>query len=522
MSRVKLIIDIFKQLIKFTVFLLSGFLKIMRVETRRFYSRLLEKLRFSLTFKITAAYAHKTFSTLFFLSIFIIGAFVIYSGWNAQEYMKRDFYLVSDYLSGKIESPEEGIKRLAQLDNLSISIFDKKGNTLFTTDNDYFYETYFSIKDATEHWDLNDNYMLVRDYSPVNFDITRPYDYKNYNFGYAMVLMEEVQYDNQSVSVQIKNRLQRENISAILLSLGLLGINSLLILSVIRSGARSSRRILKPIEIMTKTVENITINELDTRLDIRGSQDELKDLARTFNRMLDRIQQSYEQQKQFVSDASHELRTPISVIQGYAGLLDRWGKNDKQVLEESIAAIKSESENMKDLVEKLLFLARSDKNTQKVEKEDFYLNELIDEIIRETKMIDNDHEIRCDKNEIIMINADPKLVKEALRIFIDNSIKYTPKGGSIKVESTLRQKEALISIEDTGVGISKEDLPYIFNRFYRADKARTRGKGGTGLGLSIAKWIIQKHNGRIDVQSQVNVGTKITIILPLRDYPTAF
>jgi len=356
--------------------------------------------------------------------------------------------------------------------------------------------------------------MFVKDRNKVYINWRYPDD-KDNNFGHAMILNNKDQWQFKVVYIQIKDRLIFETMSAAVLASALLLLDIILIINVLFAGAGASRKTLKPIQTMTKAVENITINALDTRLDVSGSQDELKDLARTFNSMLDRIQHSYEQQNQFVSDASHELRTPISVIQGYANLLDRWGKDDKNVLEESISAIKTESENMKSLIEKLLFLARGDKNTQKIEKEEFYINDLIDEIVKETRLIDNSHEIKSEKNSTVKINADRKLLKEALRVFVDNSIKYTPEGGKIKVDSTIKGSEILISVEDTGIGISQEDLPYIFDRFYRSDKSRTKQTGGTGLGLAIAKWIILKHNGKITVESKLNVGTRIDIILPI-------
>lgn len=280
-------------------------------------------------------------------------------------------------------------------------------------------------------------------------------------------------------------------------------------------GSKTSRKLLSPVKAMTRTVEDISINAMDKRLDISGSKDELKDLAKTFNDMLDRIQKSVEQQNRFVSDASHELRTPIAVIRGYADLLNRWGKDDRKVLEESVSAIKNEAENMNALVEKLLFLARGDKNTQKVEKQSFLLNEIIDEILRETKIIDTNHQIVNDRNDEIMIFADKKLIKEAIRIFVDNSIKFTPAGGTIKLNSCRNDQKVVISIEDTGTGISKEDLPHIFERFYMADKSRTKKISGTGLGLAIAKWIIDNHEGKINIWSQINAGTVVKIELPL-------
>ncbi|EQB88033.1 signal transduction histidine kinase [Clostridium punense] len=293
--------------------------------------------------------------------------------------------------------------------------------------------------------------------------------------------------------------------------------NIVLLLILIPIGGRVSKKLLLPVKSMNDTIKSISGEDLNTRLNVKGSKDELKDLAKTFNDMLDRLQRTYEAQNQFVSDASHELRTPIAVIQGYANLLDRWGKEDKEVLDEAIGAIKSEAEAMKTLVEQLLFLARSDKHTQKVEMIDLNMNELIGDVVKETKLIAPNHEILNMYNEEVIISGDRNLLKEALRVFIDNSIKYTEEQGIIKINSYVKNNKLVLEVEDTGAGIAKEDLPHVFDRFYRADKSRTKESGGTGLGLSIAKWIILTHKGNIEVQSKVGKGTKITILLPLKE-----
>ena len=280
---------------------------------------------------------------------------------------------------------------------------------------------------------------------------------------------------------------------------------------IIFIGSKSSKKILAPIGTMTNMVQEISINDLNKRLDIKGSKNELKDLAITFNETLNRLQESIEKQNQFVSDASHELRTPIAVIQGYINMLDRWGKNDENVLDESIEAIKIESQNMKHLVENLLFLARGDKYTQKVDKREFPLDLLMEEVFTETKLIDDKHTIVMDRNDKIILYADRDLIKQALRIFLDNSIKYTHQGGTIRLNSLLENNKATIIIEDTGMGIAEDHLPHIFDRFYRTDKSRTRESGGTGLGLSIAKWIIDNHSATISIESKLYEGTKITV-----------
>lgn len=288
------------------------------------------------------------------------------------------------------------------------------------------------------------------------------------------------------------------------------------ILLSIGTGFILSKRMLKPIDNITKTAQSISINNLKTRIEVKGPDDELNRLTKTFNNMIDRLQDSFERQVQFVSDASHELRTPISVIQGYADLLDRWGKDDRAVLDESVTAIKNETESMTSLVEKLLFLARGDSGTQRLEKEEFWLNEVIEEVIKESRLIADKHKIVNTQNDAISIYADRKMIKQMLRIFIDNSIKFTPEQGEIRIDSVNQGSTVKITIEDTGVGIPEKDIPKIFDRFFRVDKARAREKGGSGLGLSIARWIIDAHRGKVSVESSIGKGTKINITIPVK------
>ncbi|MEG0843167.1 MAG: HAMP domain-containing sensor histidine kinase [Romboutsia sp.] len=306
-----------------------------------------------------------------------------------------------------------------------------------------------------------------------------------------------------------------ENVYLTLLILIII-IKSIEVIFSIMLSYKISKKSIKPINSMIEDVKDISIGDLDKRLDVSGINNEFKDLAKTFNEMLDEIQYSVENQNQFVSDASHELRTPISVIQGYANLLSRWGKDDREVLDESIEAIKDESESMKKLIESLLFLARGDKNKQIVDREDFGLEHLVGEVVKESIMIDKLHNIVSTNNEDVIIYGDRNLIKEAMRIFIDNSIKYTQEGGTIKINTFLKDNSGIyITIEDNGMGISKEDLPNIFNRFYRSDKSRNKENGGTGLGLSIAKYIVDIHNGHIKVYSKLDEGTFTSIELPI-------
>ncbi|NMA49477.1 MAG: sensor histidine kinase, partial [Tissierellia bacterium] len=212
---------------------------------------------------------------------------------------------------------------------------------------------------------------------------------------------------------------------------------------------------------------------------------------------------------------SHELRTPISVIQGYVNLLDRWGKNDEKTMQESIDAIKSETYNMKDLVEQLLFLAKGDNETIQLQLEEFDACDIVDEIVREAQMIDLSHTFNLDLDKSAFISADKSLIKQAIRILVDNSIKYTPEGEAISLRVSKDSDSVRITVQDSGIGIDSESLPRIFNRFYRSDDSRARKTGGSGLGLAIAKWIIERHGAYFEVLSRLNIGTRVTIVMPM-------
>ncbi len=270
----------------------------------------------------------------------------------------------------------------------------------------------------------------------------------------------------------------------------------------------------KYLKAIAGELSSIDVNRLDKGISVDSSQNELKDLTYAINGMLNRINQSYQSQVRFVSDASHELRTPIAVIQGYVNLLDRWGKNDKKTRQESIDAIKSEIGNMKDLVEKLLFLARGDNETIQLNMERFDASEIVDEIVREAQMIDESHLFKTELSSSVLIEADRQLFKQSIRILVDNAIKFSQEGKEIALRLTKGNGKGVIVVQDTGIGIPPDDLPHIFDRFYRSDESRARKSGGSGLGLAIAKWIIERHGAFFEIHSRVNIGTRISIVFP--------
>lgn len=287
--------------------------------------------------------------------------------------------------------------------------------------------------------------------------------------------------------------------------------------SVIVYGKKGDEKLFLPLKDMSRLANRLTVNNLQSeRINLAGTKNELKDLAVTINQMLDRIELSYESQKQFVSDASHELRTPIAVIQGYVNMLDRWGKSDTEVLEESIEAIKNESKAMQELVEKLLFLSRHDKKTLRLEKHMFNMRVLVEDMLKETKMVTTNRVVETKALEDVIVYGDKQALKQAIRVFVDNAVKYSSDGDSIYISCENKEGDCVISVEDTGIGMTKRDIDNIFERFYRSDHVRDRKINGHGLGLSIAKLIIMKHTGSIRIRSQYTKGSSFIVTIPKR------
>ena len=281
-----------------------------------------------------------------------------------------------------------------------------------------------------------------------------------------------------------------------------------------RKAKRLNKSVLEPIRSITSMAETLSAANLSNRINVANTKTELQELAVVINSMLDRLEQSYNSQKQFVSDVSHELRTPIAVIQGYADMLQRWGKEDPEVLSESLNAISSETAAMKDLVENLLFLARHDKKSLLLEKSVFDPCEVAGEVQREAAMVHTNHVFSLEPEDHCALNADRNMVKQVLRILVDNAVKYSGEGTRVTLGVRRDGARCLLTVADRGSGIPAEELPKIFDRFYRADAARHSETGGHGLGLSIARIIVVSHGGKLRVRSKVGVGTVFEIELP--------
>lgn len=308
-----------------------------------------------------------------------------------------------------------------------------------------------------------------------------------------------------------------------------LGIAQLLMLTTDFFYTGKVRRLMRPLnDIAVKTeqltsmaFDNVKVHNFEqavSSLDPENPQarvftedQELKSLEIAINNLLDRMREGQRQQQRFVSDASHELRTPISVIQGYANMLSRWGKEDQQILEEAIEAITNEAEHMRNLIEQLLFLARGDSGRNTLHFEKIDLAEIVEEVWEESEMIDDSHHYVLRTAETVEMTGDMAMLKQSLRILVQNAAKYSGEGNSIILEAKFLDGRPSYMVQDEGIGMSEAEVVHVFERFYRADAARSREESGTGLGLSIAKWIIDAHKGEIEVLSRPEFGTRFTV-----------
>lgn len=458
------------------------------------WERFKRLFHFSLSFKISIVYSLLILISLMIFSFLVAGFFSVTTGKDTLESIEMSINDLNKYI-------EKNSLKTLQNDDEFLTISGKSILYVYNNEQSLIYKSKETAPDL-EFSLPRDRFNIESTYidDQILLSVTKAFYSHNQNY-----------YISGAV-----------NVKPFLTSLAFLGmflfIVSLFFLVLLPAiGFKLSKNMLLPIKKMTQDAKEISLLNLDKRLDVSKSQDELKDLSLTFNEMLDRLQSSYEKQYQFISDASHELRTPISVIQGYANLLSRWGKEDRKILDESVDAIKNESQSMKDLIEKLLFIARTENKHEPLEKSIFNIEELLNEIIKDYKVFDTTHDFKVDAERNISMYADRKLIKQALRIFIDNAVKYTSEDGTVLLKTYVNKNKLHFIIKDNGIGISESDLPKIFDRFYRADTSRDKKSGGSGLGLAIAKIILDLHDGKIKVFSKINEGTEVQLIFDIKE-----
>ncbi len=274
----------------------------------------------------------------------------------------------------------------------------------------------------------------------------------------------------------------------------------------------------KPLEDIAEVARQITnADDLSMRVPYTEREDEIGVLARSFNLLLERMERLFQTQQQLLADVSHELRTPLTAIRGNVDLMRRMGEGD----EESLDIILEELERMTRLVGDLLLLARADAGGIPMERKPVEVDPLLFEIYHQVMMLDIKVKVTLDEIDQVCVMGDSDRLKQLMWNLVSNATKYTPAGGEVHLRLSKDDGWARFEVQDTGVGISPRELPYIFDRFYRVDKSRSQS--GSGLGLSIARYIAQAHGGSIEVASEVDQGTTFAVLLPLleeaRPYP---
>ena len=294
---------------------------------------------------------------------------------------------------------------------------------------------------------------------------------------------------------------------ALLVSLGAV-IASVVVAAILTSS------LFRPLEDIATAARQITrADDLSRRVPYSNRTDEIGDLARALNQTLERLERLFRSQQRFLADVSHELRTPLTSVRGNLDLMRRMGEYDP----ESMAVIQDEIERMSRLLGDLLLLARADTGGLPLRHEPVELDNVLFEVYRQISRIEKPVSVELTSVDQVVILGDEDRLKQLLLNLVDNALKYTPPGGTVRLSLSKDKGWAQLVVSDTGIGIPPEDLPHIFERFYRVDKSRARAQGGSGLGLAIAKWIVQAHGGGIQVESTVGQGTTFTVTLPVHE-----
>ena len=438
----------------------------------------------------------QTYSSLFLsvmlilLSIIVLIAFLWISVERERDMLEDQASLIEENILAKdLISGDPALMEPYIPDDGMVRIFDTDGRL---------------IKSFTDEEDLEG--LAVKAINEKGYDFTKAdgeyvmtYRYPYPDEGKKLGMIEVTQPQDTLL----------DNLSTLALVLG--GASLFVILLSILAGKWLANLILKPISIMSGTMKDIEKSGEFKRIPLSDqSKDELQVMGVAFNRMMERLERNYNQQQQFLSDASHELKTPITVIESYSSLLKRWGMKDEAIQEEAVEAIHHEAVRMKKLTEHLLQSASQTEPSADVEGKIELISfcEGIAQTFRRTGK--REITIESEFKEIYAMTISSKL-EQVIVILLDNAMKYSD--SSIQVMIKRQADEIIIGVKDRGAGISPEHLPHVFERFYRVDSSRARKTGGNGLGLSIARSLVESFDGKLEIQSEVGKGTLVTITL---------
>ena len=372
------------------------------------------------------------------------------------------------------------------------------------------------VADQQGNWLYRSASMSDLQIPPANGNFSGPFTFSSQNIPFRLT-NAEIKVGNQSYLVQIAAPLDDFYEALHRFGVVLLVSIPILLLCAAGGGYWLSRRALAPFDQITQTAGSIGIQNLSSRLVVPQTRDVLQRLSETFNGMLERLEAAFKKITQFTADASHELRTPVAVMRTRAELSLRKTRTVAEY-REALTQIHAELEKTSGLVEKLMLLARADYGAEVLQLSSANLGDIVRDACSQGRTLSENKQISFHEqipDSPVWIKADAHALRRLFLILIDNAVKYTPSGGRVEVLVATDNGSAVTAVRDTGIGIAAEDLPNVFERFYRADKARSRDSGGVGLGLSIGHWIAEAHAGSIEVRSSVGHGSVFQVRLPL-------
>ncbi len=295
----------------------------------------------------------------------------------------------------------------------------------------------------------------------------------------------------------------------------MISIPLLLVVSVL-GGYFLLTKALQPVKLVVQTAREITTEDLSHRIDSKNRKDEIGELITTFNQMISRLEQSVMQLKQFSSDASHDLKTPLTIIRGEIEIALRKNRSSKEYIK-TLTSIQEEARKLEIIIENLLFLSRMDSPAQTLSFKAVPLDEIILNVFEKVDQLANKKGLilLIGEMEPTLIRGEPILLNRLVLNIFDNAIKYTPARGRVDISLEKTGKNVCLIVKDSGIGIPGESLPHIFDRFYQVDKSRSQRSQGSGLGLSIVKKIADIHGAEVEVKSELNKGTEFRVIFPL-------
>jgi two-component system, OmpR family, heavy metal sensor histidine kinase CusS len=450
--------------------------------------------------------------TLWYLVLFAAAQLIFGTGmWF---FARRSLYRITDdTLQGQIDDLTNFLE--AQKKNATVAKLQEEVAEAYLLEHSGDYLQIYDDSDGS--WIFRADFLRQHALEPAGNSLLAQPLYRDEQVGRSLrFVTQKIQANGRVFTVQMGLPIDQVNQTLVLFRGYLLMFAPLLLLAAASGGFWLSRKALSPVDAITRTARTINATNLSDRLERLTTGDELQRLSDTLNEMLGRIEHAFIRVTEFTADASHELRTPISLIRTEAEIALRRSRGDAEY-REALRHILLEAEKTSALVEELLSLARADSGRETLRIASVDLSTIVREVSEQWRelMAARNLTFTCEAtDEEITVLGDPNALHRLLTVLLDNAVKYTPAPGTVELRLELRGELATIRVSDSGIGIALEDQPKIFDRFYRADKTRSRNLEGAGIGLAIAQWIVQQLKGSITVQSSLGKGSTFLVQLP--------